>query len=350
MFQGEVSLSCRRRQHDQKVAMEITGDIHEYTTLHGPREEAGVAYLEGRLIFDFNEHFIELGTPEHARSFSFMTFGITVLMLCLPAIGLLMGATLSNEGLVTSDFVFFGCLSVITTPCFGILWYVHLRGFFFTALTARYRFNRTTGKVYVLRPRQFGGNAVLDWHRVKAHVNWTAPLDLKPGYQHDVRQRDARQSAGGGYMMRRGLVLYWPPLDPEDPTRQGEDILWVGQWLCGQPLWSYLRTFMEEGMDAVPAPQPDEYRRKGRSSMWQHLWEGQLDSYVRGAKLQGHPNPRSAIGVGLYFREVPFLIFNSMAQWLCWWPTFPEEWNSDCGRKRRENGIGPEEPLRWTAQ
>ena len=84
--------------------------------------------------------------------------------------------------------------------------------------------------------------------------------------------------------------------------------------------------------------------------MWQHLWEGQLDSYVRGAKLQGHPNPRSAIGVGLYFREVPFLIFNSMAQWLCWWPTFPEEWNSDCGQKRRERGIGPEEPLRWEAR
>ena len=51
--------------------------------------------------------------------------------------------------------------------------------------------------------------------------------------------------------------------------------------------------------------------------------------------------------LGMYLGEVPFLPFNSMAQWLCWWPTFPEEWNSDCGQKRRENGIGPEEPLRW---
>ena len=31
-------------------------------------------------------------------------------------------------------------------------------------------------------------------------------------------------------------------------------------------------------------------------------------------------------------------------------PTFPEEWNGDCGQKRRESGIGPEEPLRWVAK
>jgi hypothetical protein len=38
---------------------------------------------------------------------------------------------------------------------------------------------------------------------------------------------------------------------------------------------------------------------------------------------------------------------HSLAERLCYWPTFPEEWNSDCGQKRRESGIGPEEPLRW---
>lgn len=35
---------------------------------------------------------------------------------------------------------------------------------------------------------------------------------------------------------------------------------------------------------------------------------------------------------------------------LGYWPKFPEEWNSDCGQKRRESGIGPEEPLRWAAK
>ena len=354
MFEGEVPLSNDKRKFGQKAAMEITGDIHEYTTLRGPREDAGIAYLEDRLIFDFNKHFIELGTPEQGRSLSFMAFGMMMFGLMV-VLAFLAYSFFANYG-PDSDAPQWAIVLIAVSLAggfifaFSVCWYVHFRGFFFTALTARYRFNRTTGKVYVLRPRQFGGNAILDWHRVKAHVNWTAPLDLKPGYQHDVRQRDARQSAGGGHMMRRGLVLYWPPLDPEDPTRHGEDILWVGQWLCGQPLWSYLRTFMEEGMDAVPAPQPDEYRRKGRSSMWQHLWEGQLDVELRASRLLGNPDPKSAITLGMYLGEVPFLPFNSMAQWLCWWPTFPEEWNSDCGRKRRENGIGPEEPLRWTAQ
>ena len=40
----------------------------------------------------------------------------------------------------------------------------------------------------------------------------------------------------------------------------------------------------------------------------------------------------------------------SLAERLCSWPTFPEEWNSDCGQKRRESGLGPEEPLRWEAK
>ncbi|PZQ71728.1 MAG: hypothetical protein DI563_17155 [Variovorax paradoxus] len=231
----------------------------------------------------------------------------------------------------------------------AIIWYLLLRANFLTALTARYRFNRTTGKVYVLRPRQFGGNAVLDWHRVRAHPNWCAPPDLKPGWQHDEALRNKRRGLGGGYMMRRGLVLYWPPFDESDPQRKGEDILWVGQWLAGRELWEYIRLFMERGMDAVPKPESDEYRRKGRLSMCQHLWEEQLDSTVREARLKGNPDPRGAVTLGDYVREVPFLPLNTLAQWLCWWPTFPKEWNSDCGQRRRESGIGPEEPLRWAA-
>lgn len=231
---------------------------------------------------------------------------------------------------------------------FGIFWYIYLRGMFLTALTARYRFNRTTGKVYILRPRQFGGNAVRDWSRVQAHVNWLTPTEVKPGFQHNPAERAKRKVADGGPMMRKGLVLYWPPLDTNDPERKGEDIIWVGEWLSDKSLWAYIRVFMAEGMQGVAEPEPDEYRRKGRSSMWQHLWEGQLDPEVRAAKLKGNPDPRSAVTLGQYFEEVPFLPFNSMAQWLCWWPTFPKEWNSDCGQRRREKGIGPEEPLTWS--
>jgi len=46
----------------------------------------------------------------------------------------------------------------------------------------------------------------------------------------------------------------------------------------------------------------------------------------------------------------PWTPLHSLAERLCYWPTFLEEWNSDCGQKRREDGIGPEEPLRWAAR
>jgi hypothetical protein len=233
----------------------------------------------------------------------------------------------------------------------GFTWYGLLRSTFLTALTARYRFNRTTGKVYVLRPKKFGGNAVLDWNRVKAHLTWCAAGAFEPGFQHDPAQRLARQSEGGGFFMMRSLLLYWPPLDPDDFDRKGEDFILVGRWVTPPAgLWEYIRRFMEEGMDAVPTPKPYDYRRKGRLSMWQQLWEDDLDPFLREARLKGGEEPMSAVSVGALLADLPTRPTNSMAQWLCYWPRFPKEWNSDCGQKRREKGIGPEEPLRWTAK
>ncbi|MDH6168257.1 hypothetical protein M2282_003408 [Variovorax boronicumulans] len=353
MFEGANLLAGDKRKYGQQAAMEIAGDIHEYTELYSPEESIGVPYLNGRQVFDFNEHFIELGTATAGRSFFFMVFAVLALVAAAPAVLLLLGTVWWTDGgdMSRTSFVLMGLgLAAFAWTCVAIFWRILLRAAFLTALTARYRFNRTTGKVYVLRPKKFGGNAVLDWHRVKAHPKWCAPLEVKPGWQYNETERDKRKRAGGGFSMRRGLVLYWPPLDANDPERKGEDILWVGCWLSGTPLWEYIRAFMQEGMQAVPAPEPHEYRRKRRSSMWQYLWEEGFDATIREARLMGHEKPESAVGVGDWLREGPFVMFNSWAQWLCWWPTFPKEWNSDCGQKRREHGIGAEEPLRWKAK
>ncbi|MDH6168256.1 hypothetical protein M2282_003407 [Variovorax boronicumulans] len=353
MFEGANLLAGDKRKYGQQAAMEIAGDIHEYTELYSPEESIGVPYLNGRQVFDFNEHFIELGTATEGRSFFFMLLGLSA-FVSIATFGGWLYSVFSTYG--PSDpprwaFIAFMTLPMAGAACISsLLWRILLRSVFLTALTARYRFNRTTGKVYVLRPKRFGGNAVLDWHRVKAHPRWCTPLEVKPGWQYNERERDKRKRAGGGFSMRRGLVLYWPPLDANDPERKGEDILWVGCWLSGTPLWEYIRAFMQEGMQAVPAPEPHEYRRKRRSSMWQYLWEEGFDATIREARLMGHEKPESAVGVGDWLREGPFVMFNSWAQWLCWWPTFPKEWNSDCGQKRREHGIGAEEPLRWKAK
>ena len=174
-------------------------------------------------------------------------------------------------------------------------------------------------------------------------------MELKPGFQNDPKLREQRARVGGGPMMLRGLVLYWPPLDALDPQRKGEDLLWVGQQHSDIHTWEFIRRFMEKGMDAVPEPGPEHYRRKGFSSTRQHLWEDKLDSKIRWAILKGKPDPRDNIGLGDYLFDLPFLFFNTLAERMCYWPKFPEEWNSDCGQRRRESGIGPEEPLRWTA-
>lgn len=354
MFAAEVAFTYLRRKYGKQEAVKLAWDIHEHTQLFDPQDSADIPHLSTRQLFDFNEHFIELGTPLGGRSLDFMILGVLVLAVLTSGIFFTfsifsehgLGSDAPRWAITSIAFALFGFVGFALTA----YWSVYLRASFFTALTARYRFNRTSGKVYVLRPRQFGGNAVLDWDHVKAHPKWCAPRDLEPGFQNDPAQLARRQSAGGGPYMRRGLVLYWPPHDSDDAERKGEDFILVGDWLSDASLWEYIRVFMEEGIEAVPTPEPDEYRRKGRSSMWQHLWEEQFDSIVREARLRGNSRPGSAPTLSNYLEEVPFLPFNSAAQWLCWWPTFPKEWNSDCGQKRRESGIGPEEPMRWVAK
>ena len=352
MFSREVGLAIDHRRHGRKVAIEFFADIHEYTDLRGTDTQKDEPYLNARQLFDFNEHFIELGSSEGPRSLLFMAFALLAFGVAFCFAFLLLTAfdTYGPDEGPKWVFVSLGlALFLFAASAFGAHWYYGFRSVFLTALTARYRFNRTTGKVYVLRPKSFGGNAVLDWHRVRAHVNWRAPTKLKPGFQHDPDLRSQRTS-GSGYNMHKGLVLYWPPFDPEDPERKGEDILWVGADPSNASLWEYIRLFMQEGMDAVPAPEAHQSRRKGRSPMCQHLWEQQFDMAMREARLLDNPDPRSAVTIDLWLQEAPFIPFNSMAQWLCYWPTFPEEWNSDCGQRRREDGLGPEEPLRWAAK
>jgi hypothetical protein len=351
MFGIESGFTDSVRLYGRPVAVEVCLDIHEYTELHGPKESVGEPKLNGRQLFDFNEHFIELGSPNGNRSTDFMVFGVlivTVAFFCY-----VFGFLVFQKIFSTPDdappiwiILFIGIgTALFIAIVLRFNWYSSSRFMFFTALVARFRFNRTTGKVYVLRPKKFGGNAVLDWNRVKAHIAWRPSLMLEPGFQHDPAKRQLRRGNGEG-----ALLLYWPPLDPSDPERRGEDFIRVDKASGGAKLWEYIRRFMEEGIDAVPPPESYEYLRKGRYSMSEQMWEIDLEPLVRQARSKGETDPEGFVEAnsnGIILASLPFLPLNSMAQWLCYWPTFPVEWNSDCGQRRREKGIGPEEPLRW---
>lgn len=354
MFEGPVALIWERRKYGQKAAMEMIGDIHEYTKLYGPKDSVDVPWINARQLFDRNEHFIEWGSPMRDRAGALMISALVAFLVILSFFGI---AVLAVPGTGKDELGWFAYVVVVFVAGFAwfaatVYWYNYLRSTLLTALCARYRFNRTTRKVYVARPRQFGGNVVLDWDRVRAHPDWRAPagMKLEPGYQHDPEMREARANSPGGFMMSRGLVMYWPPFDEDDPKRKGEDLLWVGQWRSGTSDWEYIRRFMEEGGDAVPAPEPSHWRRKGRASMSQHYWEVEMDPEIRKAELLGETDPRANVSLMGKVLPLPFLFLNSIAERLCWWPTFPREWNSDCGQPRRESGIGPEEPLHWVAK
>ncbi len=331
MFTIEEGFWRTVAKQGRQKAVELVGDINEYSRRYGPHEPDGEpaaapSLLNSRCVLDFNEHFVELSNgSEDLRSLAFLLMILLLLMVGVPFFGAL-AITLTSAFDLVTVLAWITPLGAVILCYF--LWPLIGAPAFFTSMRARYRFNRTTRKVYVLRPKRYGGNAVLDWDRVQAHVRWRAPRrmthdDLRNPTLRLIRQNDLERS---------GLVLYWPPVDASDPERNGEDILWVGpEFVFGEGPWQYIRTFMEEGMDAVPAPREDEWLRKGFSSPGELMRE----------------NARSSMLVNI--SAFIWWPVQSLSERLSYWPTFPEEWNSDCGQKRREDGIGPEEPLRWTA-
>jgi len=349
MFTCESSLWRVTKKEGRRRAVELVADINEWSMLHGledaPADQARSSLGLKRSLLDYNEHFIELSNMgDEDRSLMLMLLGLLLLMSALPIYGLTLDLVSSQFNAASWFLValFIGCFAF-----FRALWPFSIAPVFFTSLRPRYRFNRTTGKVYVLRPARYGGNVVLDWNRVKAHVDWCAPCKMTWDDLRDPVARKARQANGGGPMMIRGLVLYWPPFDANDMQRKGEEVLWVGPRFAGEGLWQYIRTFMQDGIDAVPTPQPGNWVRKGYSSSSEHLEEVQLGPSKALDEAAGRSGAMTA---AVTVAQAPWSPLHALAERLCYWPTFPEEWNSDCGQKRRESGIGPEQPLRWVAK
>lgn len=372
MFKSELSYAQEARRMCKQKALVYYADINEHTQLYGaqegpkPREPntprptnrekrqepvfAEPCLSGRRVLFDFNQHFIEMSNGgEELRSLMLMVSFLFGSMLVMPVLGL--SWTLPRDTLFSSDWfvnltIGGGMLLVVLVGLY-FAWRTIFSAIFFTALCPRYRFNRTTGKVYVLRPKQFGGNAVLDWSRVRAHVQWTPPKSWMPEElaQNSQAREERRLSAFRG---EGSLVLYWPPFDASDAERKGEDILWVGPTGSGEALWQYIRTFMEQGMQAVPQPGPGNWLRKGFSDSAEHLEENVMHGSHQRDAIEG--KGMTGMTALNYAANAPWAPLHSLAERLCYWPKFPDEWNSDCGLKRRERGVGPEQPLRWEAK
>ena len=369
MFLSENSYWQERRSRGTPQALAYFADIHQHTRLYGihegakprganepkitrkeklERREIARPQLHGmRAVFDFNEHFIELSNAEEEkRSLSFMLLILTGLILCLPLLGLIWsvpGKEVFSQRWILNMSIGGGMLLLVFCMVYFLAWPYLFAPAFFTSLRARYRFNRTTRKVYALRPKKYGGNVMLDWDRVQAHVRWAPPTSwTAEQLASDETAREERLRSAG---LDSNLLLYWPPLDANDPERKGEDVLWVGPTGSDEALWQYIRTYMEEGMHAVPTPSEREWLHKGFSGPGEHLEE----TVMHGSHMRDDIVGKGTSGAtyGNYAANFLWAPLHSLAERLCYWPTFPEEWSSDCGQKRRESGIGPEEPLRW---
>ena len=357
MFNCESGFLVHRKKHGQREAVELIADINHYTKLQSPKDkpkkngDSQPALDWQRALFDRNEHFIELSNMgEEDRSLDLLLVGLLAFGSLAPLYGAIFIASQAGSHELAS---YVSWIIPVGALWFNyMLWPLQYAPKFFTSLRARYRFNRTTRKVYVLRPARYGGNVVLDWDRVQAHVNWCAPREMTHDDLRDPVARQARQDNRGGQFGICGLVLYWPPLDAADKERKGEEVLWVGPKLAGENLWQYIRTFMEEGMDAVPEPTEYEWLRKGFHSVGQHVEETVLGPSRVLDRLGGRAGEGGAsIQTSFNFMlNAVWAPLHCLAERLCSWPMFPDEWNSDCGQKRRESGLGPEEPLRWTAR
>ncbi|WP_425929591.1 DUF6708 domain-containing protein [Pseudomonas sp. NyZ201] len=96
------------------------------------------------------------------------------------------------------------------------------------------RFNRVTRQVYLHRPRFAGGVTVFDWEQVAVETG-----------------AGEEDSANIG----RKLILSWGPSMPELPHFH---LVFVGKRAEGTSdivnLWEFIRRYMEEGPQSVPAP------------------------------------------------------------------------------------------------
>lgn len=182
--------------------------------------------------------------------------------------------------------------------------YMGMRTCFFTLARGRIRFNRITRKVYVLRPKYCGGNAVFEWNRLVALF-------------------EPEGTSAGAKQTIKALALYHPPFDAADPTAQGEDCLFAGPAVTGPSgaahLWEYIRQYMETGptIDRIPADAPANFKGIAR---YLH------PDYTTYCGLPSCSQYRQECRPG--FMET---FFHMSSQITCSWPRFPAEWQSDSG-------------------
>ena len=327
MFNAEDGYARARRQSVAKAHTELNLEGQRHWRPDEPGNAEGVS-LPGRCVYAQNEAYLELCNPGWDLQWR---AGIGNFFVVLPALFIIwMWYGFAVHPLIFERVIFFvpwqvvplnptdwslslmswlllfplalGCVFLL----YGWFYGMGMRTSFFTYARGRVRFNRLTRKVYVLRPGYCGGNAVFEWAGLLALMS-------------RVPQSHPMASSVVG-----SLVLYQPPLVPDDPAATGEDAIFVGPSLHfpraqTAGLWEYIRLYMQEGptVDEMAPNAPAHYNKIPRYLPQQYT------------TFCGKPSgPQYALEQAPGFLDV---VFHMMTQLTCSWPRFPKAWQSDSG-------------------
>ncbi|MDR0277950.1 MAG: hypothetical protein LBJ37_08700 [Paucimonas sp.] len=198
-------------------------------------------------LYEINERYIDVGAGESQERrgvITYISLGIAYFIFKVSGFAIFVNAvwfTGVHSALKTpatmGDFVF-GVFIVTLLGVFSYVVFRYARIFIrlenFVQRRMLIRFNRCTRQVYLHRPRFAGGLTVLDWEKVSAEA-----------------VVGEEESANTG----RKLILLWGPSMPDLPHLH---IVFVGKRADGTSdivnLWEFIRRYMEEGPESVPAP------------------------------------------------------------------------------------------------
>ncbi len=294
----EKHLRSQRLKMQEQDAPGIRDRASEYPSAEGS-------------LYDFNDTHIEVmagASPMRRGVITFITLSILYFLLDFGSTTFLV-STIWYTGVdywmqtpaTTSDYLNALFTAALAAACFYVVIryvriIINLENFVQRRLLIR--FNRVTRQVYLHRPHFAGGITVLDWEQVTP--------------QSVVGQAEAEN-------IGRQVLLLWDPAITGLPHLH---LVFVGKTADGTSdlvnLWEFIRRYMEEGPQSVPAPKklvgkvPWPWQSVMSSlSFFRPLWRAGLRWQV-------------ACWVAL---TSPALLLHSAGHWvsllLCWEPRWP---------------------------
>jgi hypothetical protein len=262
-------------------------------------------------IYEFNDCYIELSAGESQERrgvitystlaiayflFSFASFALTFNEIWITGVYYSTKRPADIGDYITGLFLvtFVSCLFWVVFRYARIL--IRLENFVQRRMLIR--FNRMTRQVYLHRPRFAGGITIFDWDQVSAEA-----VIGEEEYAN----------------IDRKLILSWGPTMPELPHLH---VVFVGKRADGTSditnLWEFIRRYMEEGPQSVPAP-----RKLLGKTPWPWLSVMASLSFFKPLWRAGF-RWQIACSVALAF---PALALHALGHWisllLCWEPRWP---------------------------